>query len=51
MITEATNDGDDVAYDNFHIGSIEIVSLHSLPFGIVLFFLLMLYARIIRRQI
>jgi len=51
MITEATNDGDDVAYDNLHIGSIEFVSLHSLPFGIVLFFALLFYARIILRQI
>ena len=51
MITEATNNGDNVAYQNFQIGSIEIVSIHSLPFEILLSFALLLYARIIRRQI
>ena len=47
----ATNDGDDAGYDNFQIGSIEFVSIRSLPFNIVLSFALLLYARIIRRQI
>jgi len=40
-----------VGYNNFQIGSIEFVSIHSLAFGIVLSFALLLYARIIRRQI
>jgi hypothetical protein len=46
-----SNDGDDAGHDNFQIGSIEFVSIHSLPFEILLSFALLLYARIIRRQI
>ena len=51
IITEATNDGDDVGYDNFRIGTSEIVSIHAPPFGIVVSLTLLLLSHAVRRRV
>lgn len=48
IITEATNDGDDVGYDNLRLGSTAI-SIHAPPFSMLYAFALIMLFRFIRR--